>query len=109
MQLTLIKTLFIIGTLAGVALANNGGHKAKGGYHHKGGVIKKTILIDGCTGKPLPPPTPYDDVSAIVAPPAVPAGHDLLNDLNGIFDDLESDAVDGTVDENVDDFADDLF
>lgn len=114
MQLTLIQTLFLVGTLAGVALANNdfhnkGGYKGeyhKGGYRHKGGVIKKTILIDGCTGNPIPPATPYDDVSALtgdVNPPApVPVPgfeeHDLLNDLHSIFNDLETEA-EGTVDE----------
>ncbi|SAL94798.1 hypothetical protein [Absidia glauca] len=119
MQLTLIKTLFLVGTLAGVALANNDFHNKggnngdyhKGGYRHKGGVIKKTILIDGCTGNPIPPATPYDDVSALTGDANTPAAaapgpgfeeHDLLNDLHSIFNDLETE-TEGTVDEAEDD------
>ncbi|CAO3587133.1 unnamed protein product [Absidia cylindrospora] len=66
MQLSLLKTLFIIGTLAGVAMAQGGYGKKY--HHHKGGVIKRTILIDGCTGKPVEKPPPSIDEVGILEP-----------------------------------------
>ncbi|KAI8339082.1 hypothetical protein BC941DRAFT_451379 [Chlamydoabsidia padenii] len=71
MQLSL-KAILLLGTLAGLAMASKkGGH-----YHHKGGVIKRTILIDGCTGQPIerhpyPPPEPYSIVDVTEPPQAI--------------------------------------
>ncbi|ORZ14804.1 hypothetical protein BCR42DRAFT_393590 [Absidia repens] len=48
----LLKTFFIVGTLVGVVFSQAGSYH-KQGYKHKSGVIKRTILIDGCTGKPV--------------------------------------------------------
>ncbi|SAM03703.1 hypothetical protein [Absidia glauca] len=55
MQLS-FKALLLIGTLAGLAMASGGKYDHNDyhkDYHHKGGVIKRTILIDGCTGQPI--------------------------------------------------------
>lgn len=77
MQLSL-KTLLLIGTLAGLAMASGGKYHQKDyyqkDYHRKGGVIKRTILIDGCTGQPIekhPYPTPMEEIDTRPPPPRV--------------------------------------
>ncbi|CAO3590977.1 unnamed protein product [Absidia cylindrospora] len=82
----LLNTLFIVGTLVGVVFAQ-GGYYHKQGYKHKNGVIKRTILIDGCTGKPVrEKPVPEITVPEV----AVPQNPQLLNNgrSGGIMNDV---------------------